>query len=56
MKKELQEKNNFTYRIPYYSHSNPIENFLSRLKTLYQEESPMSYSDMNKVIERAMTK
>ena len=56
VKKEIQEKNNFIYTIPYYPRSNPIENFFSQLKHYIKKESPISYSDMNKVIERALTK
>ena len=56
VKKEIQEKNNFIYTIPYYPRSNPIENFFSQLKHYIKKESPISYSDMNKVIERVFTK
>ena len=56
VKKEIQKKNSFVYTIPYYPRSNPIENFFSQLKHYIKKESPISYSHMNKVIERSLTK
>lgn len=56
VKNEIQERNKFLYTIPYYPRSNPIENFFSQLKHYIKKESPISYSDMNKVIEKSLTK
>ena len=54
VKQEIQKKNQFIYTIPYYPRSNPIENFFSQLKHYIKKESPISYSDINKVIEKSL--
>jgi transposase len=54
VKQEIQKKNEFIYTIPYYPRSNPIENFFSQLKHYIKKESPISYSDINKVIEKSL--
>lgn len=54
VKEEIQKKNQFIYTIPYYPRSNPIENFFSQLKHYIKKESPISYSDINKVIEKSL--
>ena len=56
VKQEIQKKNQFIYTIPYYPRSNPIENFFSQLKHYIKKESPISYSDINKVIEKSLKK
>jgi len=54
VKQEIQKNNQFIYTIPYYPRSNPIENFFSQLKHYIKKESPILYSDINKVIEKSL--
>jgi len=55
VKREIQKRNRFIYSIPYYPRSNPIENFFSQLKHYIKKESPIGYSEINRVIEKSLT-
>jgi len=56
VRKEIQKKNKYIYSIPYYPRSNPIENFFRKLKYYIKKESPITHSQIQRVIEDAVGK
>ena len=49
-------KNTIQYTVPYYPRSNPIEQYFSQMKHYLKKESPVSFTDIKKVIEKSITK
>jgi len=56
VRKEIHKKNKYIYSIPYYPRSNPIENFFGKLKYYIKKESPITHSQIQRVIEDAVGK
>jgi len=56
VRQEIQKRNEYIYSIPYYPRSNPIENFFSKLKYYIKKESPLTYNEIRKTIEEAISK
>ncbi len=56
VKTEIEKRNKCLYTIPYYPRSNPIENFLSQLKYYIKKESPVSFAEIQSVLEKSIAK
>ena len=49
-------KNTIQYTVPYYPRSNPIEQYFSQMKHYLKKESPVSFADIKKVVEKSIAK
>ena len=49
-------KNTIQYTVPYYPRSNPIEQYFSQMKHYLKKESPISFTDIKKVVEKSIAK
>jgi transposase len=49
-------KNTIQYTVPYYPRSNPIEQYFSQMKHHLKKESPISFTDIKKVVEKSIAK
>jgi len=49
-------KNTIQYTVPYYPRSNPIEQYFSQMKHYLKKESPVSFTDIKKVVEKSIAK
>jgi len=57
VKKAVAEsKNTIQYTVPYYPRSNPIEQYFSQMKHYLKKESPISFADIKKVVEKSIAK
>ena len=57
VKKAVAESNNtIQYTVPYYPRSNPIEQYFSQVKHYVKKESPISFVDIKRVVEKSMNK
>jgi len=52
----LPEKNTIQYTVPYYPRTNPIEQYFSQMKHYLKKESPVSFADIKKVVEKSIAK
>ena len=50
----VDSKNTIQYTVPYYPRSNPIEQYFSQMKHYVKKESPVSFADIKKVVEKSI--
>ena len=49
-------KNTIQYTVPYYPRSNPIEQYFSQMKHYLKKESPVSFADIKKIVDKSIAK
>ena len=57
VKQAVAESNNtIQYTVPYYPRSNPIEQYFSQMKHYIKKESPISFDDIKKIVQKSIDK
>ena len=57
VKQAVAESNNtIQYTVPYYPRSNPIEQYFSQMKHYIKKESPISFDDIKKIVQKSIAK
>jgi len=52
----VESNNTIQYTVPYYPRSNPIEQYFSQMKHYIKKESPISFDDIKKIVQKSIAK